>query len=107
SAGEGPRRGGARRTHAVRSGDGRAPRAQGDDPALRVTSFERRVVTVVRRIPRGRVASYSMVADRLHQPGAARAVGGALARGLGGPAHRVVTADGRLVRRWAAQSRLL
>ena len=72
-----------------------------------MTSFERRVATVVRRIPRGRVVSYSMVADRLRQPGAARAVGSALARGLGGPAHRVITADGRLVRRWPEQSRLL
>jgi len=72
-----------------------------------VTSFERQVATVVRRIPRGRVASYSMVADRVRKPGAARAVGGALARGLAVPAHRVVTADGRLVRRWPAQSRLL
>ena len=72
-----------------------------------MTSFERRVATVVRRIPRGRVASYSMVADRVRKPGAARAVGGALARGLGVPAHRVVTADGRLVRRWPEQSRLL
>lgn len=72
-----------------------------------MTSFERRVLTVVRRIPPGRVASYSMVADRLGQPGAARAVGTALGRGLGGPAHRVVTADGRLVRRWPDQSRLL
>jgi methylated-DNA-protein-cysteine methyltransferase-like protein len=72
-----------------------------------VTSFERRVATVVRRIPRGRVASYSMVADRVQRPGAARAVGGALARGVGGPAHRVVTADGRLVRRWPEQSQLL
>lgn len=72
-----------------------------------MTSFERRVASVVRRIPRGHVASYSMVADGIRQPGAARAVGSALARGLGGPAHRVVTADGRLVRRWPAQSRLL
>jgi methylated-DNA-protein-cysteine methyltransferase-like protein len=72
-----------------------------------VTNFERRVATVVRRIPRGRVASYSMVADRVRRPGAARAVGGALARGLTVPAHRVVTADGRLVRRWPDQSRLL
>jgi methylated-DNA-protein-cysteine methyltransferase-like protein len=72
-----------------------------------VTPFELRVARVVRRIPRGRVASYSMVADRLRQPGAARAVGGALARDLGVPAHRVVTADGRLVRRWPEQSRLL
>ena len=72
-----------------------------------MTTFERRVATMVRRIPRGRVASYSMVADRLRQPGAARAVGSALAKGLGGPAHRVVTADGRLVRRWPEQSQLL
>jgi len=48
-----------------------------------------------------------MVADRVRRPGAARAVGGALARGLTAPAHRVVTADGRLVRRWPDQSRLL
>ena len=72
-----------------------------------MTSFERRVLTVVRRIPRGRVASYSMVADRLRKPGAARAVGTALSHGIGGPAHRVVTADGRLVRRWPEQSQLL
>jgi len=73
-----------------------------------VTSFERRVATVVKRIPRGRVASYSMVADRLRTPGAARAVGAALARGSDtGHAHRVVTADGRLVARWPEQSRLL
>ncbi len=72
-----------------------------------MTNFERRVATVVRRIPRGRVASYSMVADRVRRPGAARAVGSALARGLTVPAHRVVTADGRLVRRWPDQSRLL
>lgn len=73
-----------------------------------MTSFERQVATVVKRIPRGRVASYSMVADRLRKPGAARAVGAALARGLDtGAAHRVVTADGRLVARWPQQSRLL
>jgi methylated-DNA-protein-cysteine methyltransferase-like protein len=72
-----------------------------------VTRFEARVARIVRRIPRGRVASYSMVADRLQQPGAARAVGTALSRGLGGPAHRVVTADGRLVAKWPEQSVLL
>ena len=73
-----------------------------------MTNFERQVATVVGRIPRGRVASYSMVADRLRKPGAARAVGAALARGLEtGTAHRVVTADGRLVAHWPEQSRLL
>ncbi len=73
-----------------------------------MTAFEREVATIVGRIPRGRVASYSMVADRLRKPGAARAVGAALSRGLvTGTAHRVVTADGRLVARWPDQSRLL
>lgn len=72
-----------------------------------VTAFQRRVAGVVRRIPPGRVASYSMVADRVGEPGAARAVGGALARADLGPAHRVVTAEGRLVARWPEQARLL
>jgi alkylated DNA nucleotide flippase Atl1 len=52
-----------------------------------VTRFEARVARIVRRIP--------------------RAVGTALSRGLGGPAHRVVTADGRLVAKWPEQSVLL
>ncbi len=73
-----------------------------------MTEFERQVAAIVRRIPRGSVASYSMVADRLQRPSAARAVGAALSRGLDtAAAHRVVTADGRLVARWPDQSRLL
>lgn len=72
-----------------------------------MTVFQRRVSAVVRRIPAGRVASYSMVGDRVGEPGAARAVGGALARGSVGSAHRVVTAEGRLVARWPEQARLL
>ena len=73
-----------------------------------MTTFERQVAGVVKRIPRGQVASYSMVADRVRKPGAARAVGAALARGLEtGAAHRVVRADGRLVVSWPDQSRLL
>ena len=73
-----------------------------------MTVFERQVAGVVKRIPRGQVASYSMVADRVRKPGAARAVGAALARGLSiGAAHRVVRADGRLAPRWPEQSQLL
>ena len=72
-----------------------------------MTLFQRRVSAVVRRIPRGRVASYSMVADRVGEPAAARAVGGALARAVVGPAHRVVTAEGRLAPRFRDQARLL
>lgn len=43
-----------------------------------VTPFARAVLTAVRRIPRGRVASYGAVAGIAGRPGAARAVGAAL-----------------------------
>ena len=72
-----------------------------------MTSFERRVATVVRRIPRGRVASYSMVADRVRTPGAARAVGGRSPAASRCPRIGWSPRIGRLVRRWPEQSRLL
>ncbi len=60
--------------------------------------FTLRVLSVVRRIPAGRVASYGVVAALAGRPGAARAVGnimrGAPIPGL--PYHRVVGAGGRL-----------
>ncbi len=59
--------------------------------------FEQRVEEVVRAVPAGTVASYGRVAAWVGAPGAARAVGGALAGGLDAPWHRVVTASGRLV----------
>lgn len=61
-------------------------------------SFARRVLTVVRRIPAGRVATYGDVARAAGQPRAARAVGNIM-RGCavaGVPCHRVVAAAGRL-----------
>ena len=65
------------------------------------TPFQRRVIRVVRAIPAGCVASYGQVAAWVGQPGAARAVGGTLARSPARtPAHRVVTASGRLVPGW-------
>lgn len=60
--------------------------------------FARRVLTVVRRIPAGRVATYGDVAAAAGRPRAARAVGNVL-RGCveaGVPCHRVVAAGGRL-----------
>jgi methylated-DNA-protein-cysteine methyltransferase related protein len=67
----------------------------------RDTPFQRRVIRMVRRIPAGRVASYGQVAAWVGQPAAARAVGGTLARSPAQtPAHRVVTASGRLVPGW-------
>ena len=57
-----------------------------------------RVLTVVRRIPAGRVATYGDIARLAGRPGAARAVGNVM-RDCGAhdvPCHRVVAAAGRL-----------
>lgn len=63
--------------------------------------FELRVAELVSRIPPGKVASYGRLAEWLGQPAAARAVGGAMARNVeAAPAHRVVTAAGRLAPGW-------
>lgn len=60
--------------------------------------FTLRVLSVVRRIPAGRVATYGQVAALAGRPGAARAVGNImrLATIPGLPYHRVVAAGGRL-----------
>ena len=63
-----------------------------------MTEFTARVLSTVRRIPPGRVATYGDVAEIAGRPGAARAVGNIMrdlkARDV--PAHRVVAAAGRL-----------
>ncbi len=62
------------------------------------STFTARVLTVVRRIPVGRVATYGDVARLAGRPGAARAVGNIM-RGCsisGVPCHRVVAAGGRI-----------
>jgi methylated-DNA-protein-cysteine methyltransferase-like protein len=63
-----------------------------------MTAFERKVLTVVSRIPAGRVATYGDVAKLAGKPRAARAVGNILreADRPGLPYHRVVAADGKL-----------
>jgi O-6-methylguanine DNA methyltransferase len=62
------------------------------------TVFAARVLSVVRRIPRGRVATYGDVARVAGKPGAARAVGNIM-RSCGRPdvpCHRVIAAGGKL-----------
>ena len=63
-----------------------------------MTPFVRRVLTVVSRIPAGRVATYGDVARLAGRPRASRAVGQIMStapeRGL--PYHRVVAAGGAL-----------
>lgn len=62
-----------------------------------VRPFYRRVLAEVARIPFGAAVSYGEVARRSGRPGAARAVGGAMAANplpIIVPCHRVVRADG-------------
>ena len=65
------------------------------------SSYER-IYAVVRKIPRGRVASYGQVARLAGLPGRARQVGyamHALPAGTSVPWHRVVNAAGKVSRR--------
>lgn len=63
-----------------------------------MTEFSTRVLSVVRRIPAGRVATYGDIAQIAGRPGAARAVGNIMrdCRARDVPCHRVVAAAGRL-----------
>ena len=64
-----------------------------------VSAFQRRVLAAAAAIPYGEVRTYRQIAAAAHAPGAARAVGTALARNpvpVLIPCHRVVRADGRL-----------
>jgi methylated-DNA-[protein]-cysteine S-methyltransferase len=64
-----------------------------------VTPFRRRILELIRVIPYGEVWTYGQVATLAGAPGAARAVGGAMASNplpVVIPCHRVVAGDGRL-----------
>ena len=65
----------------------------------RCPAFQKRVLCETVRIPPGRVTSYGELAEAIHAPGAARAVGTALATNpfpLIIPCHRVVKTGGYL-----------
>lgn len=78
-------------------GAGRAA-APARGPQLPGTPFTRRVVAIVRSIPRGRVATYGDVAVLAGRPGAARAVGNVMrhCEDPSIPCHRVIGAAGAL-----------
>ncbi len=57
----------------------------------------RRIQAAVRRIPRGRVATYGQVAEAAGFPGAARQVVWALRAASGLPWHRVIGSGGRIL----------
>jgi O-6-methylguanine DNA methyltransferase len=70
---------------------------QSCNPAMR-KGFSERVLSVVRRIPIGRVATYGDVAALAGRPRAARAVGNIMktCSRTDVPCHRVIAAGGRL-----------
>jgi methylated-DNA-[protein]-cysteine S-methyltransferase len=64
-----------------------------------VTSFDRSVYEIARRIPRGGTMTYGEIATAIGQPGVARAVGQALGRNPVPPivpCHRVIAAHGAI-----------
>ena len=70
-------------------------------------TFARAVWRCVRRIPRGRVATYGQIAALLGRPRAARAVGHAMHECPSDvPWHRVVNASGGISRRARMESML-
>lgn len=69
---------------------------------MRVSETYARIYAVVKRVPRGRVATYGQIAALAGIPGAARQVGYALhatPRGVRIPWQRVVNAQGTISRR--------
>ena len=70
------------------------------------TVFQHRVWQALQAIPAGETASYAEIAERIGQPGAARAVGRACAgnpAAVAIPCHRAVRADGKLAGyRWGS-----
>ena len=72
------------------------------DPAVSLdglSPFDRKVLQTCRRIPSGEMTTYGDLAVRIGHPGAARAVGSALAHNpipLVIPCHRVLRTDGSL-----------
>jgi len=64
-----------------------------------MTEFEKNVLEVIKKIPKGKVATYSEIAKKLGRPNASRAVGNALNKNPHAPqipCHRVVKANGEI-----------
>lgn len=59
-------------------------------------SFQNKVYSVVKNIPKGKVLTYKQVAEKIGSPHAFRAVGNALNKNMDPsiPCHRVIKSDG-------------
>jgi len=60
------------------------------------TEFAKRVLDIVRKIPRGKTMTYKEIAIKVGNPGAARAVGSIMKKNydLTIPCHRVIKSNG-------------
>jgi methylated-DNA-[protein]-cysteine S-methyltransferase len=77
--------------------DGRADLTGVELDMAGIEAFDRRVLEAARRIPPGATATYGELAAEVGEPGAARAVGAAMARNrfpIVVPCHRVLAAGG-------------
>jgi len=66
---------------------------------MRMTTFQKKVLSVAKTIPRGEVRTYKWVAKECGAPGASRAVGSALSKNAKPfiiPCHRVIRSDGKV-----------
>jgi methylated-DNA-[protein]-cysteine S-methyltransferase len=64
-----------------------------------LTEFERKVLNATKKIPKGKVTTYSIIAKAIEKPKAIRAVGNALNKNPYTPiipCHRVVKSDGSI-----------
>lgn len=61
-------------------------------------TFEEKVYSVVKKIPKGKVLTYKQVAEKAGSPNASRAVGSILKKNFNPeiPCHRVIRSDGTL-----------
>ncbi|MFA6393611.1 MAG: MGMT family protein [Patescibacteria group bacterium] len=66
---------------------------------INLTAFEKRVLSAIKAIKKGRVSTYKEVAKKIGAPGAGRAVGNTLNKNPWAPevpCHRIVRSDGRI-----------
>ncbi len=63
-----------------------------------ITSFQNRVYSIVKKIPKGGVLTYKEVAEKIENPKSFRAVGNALNKNFDPkiPCHRVIRSNGAI-----------
>lgn len=61
-------------------------------------TFSGKVITIVKKIPKGKVMTYKEIAKKAGSPGASRAVGSIMAKNndINVPCHRVIRSDGTI-----------